>query len=353
MKYLKILLIFIPISIIAMYLKWSPTIVFVTSALAILPLAGLIGEATEEVALYTGPKLGGFLNATFGNATELIITFFAIKEGLFALVKASLIGSIIGNSLLVLGASMLLGGFKHKIQVFNKKSTETTSSMLLFAVIGLCIPAVFMHTLKPAVIDTKYEFFSVIVAIIMFIIYICSIVFSFFTHKEVFAVVTPEDVIEEDELAKWSLPKALIILAVVTVLVALESEILVGAVKPMTQALGLSEFFVGIIIIPIVGNAAEHSTAIIMALKNKMDIAVEIALGSSLQIILFVIPVAIFISLIFTPMSIVFSTFELVALLIGVVIAGKVANDGESNWLEGALLIAIYILIAVGFFILK
>lgn len=354
MKYLKFLLIFIPISIMGVIMKFSATWLFIISALSIIPLAGMIGEATEELAIYTGPKLGGFLNATFGNATEIIITFFSIKAGLFALVKASLVGSIMGNSLLVLGASMLIGGFKYKTQKFNKKTTETTATMLLFAVIGLCVPAIFMQANKGSVISTKYEYFSVIIAVVMFIVYLLSLIFSFYTHKELFAII-PEDGEEEkeEEKAKWSLTKTIIILLIVTIFVAIESEILVDAVKPMTQTLGLSEFFVGIILIPIIGNAAEHSTAIIMALKNKMDISVEIALGSSLQIILFAIPIAVFISLFFTPMSIVFNVFELVALLISVVVSSKVASDGESNWLEGALLIAIYIILAVSFFILK
>lgn len=354
MKYVKILLVFIPISIIVMFMKLPSTIVFICSALAIVPLAGMIGEATEELAIYTGPKLGGFLNATFGNATEIIITFFSIKAGLFELVKASLVGSIMGNSLLVLGFSMLIGGFKFKTQKFNKKVTESTATLLLFAVIGLCIPAIFMHTTNVDLVDTKYEYLSIIVASVMFVVYILSLIFSFFTHKEVFAVLPVEGEVEEEpEVAKWSLAKCLIILIIVTIFVAIESEILVDAVKPMTESLGLSQFFVGIVLIPIIGNAAEHSTAVAMAMKNKMDIAVEIALGSSLQIILFAVPVAVFMSLFFTPMSIIFNVFELVALLISVVVSSKVASDGESNWLEGALLIAIYVILAVGFFILK
>ncbi len=355
MKYLKFLLIFIPINIICLFMKVSPTIVFITSALSIIPLAGLIGEATEELAIYTGPKVGGFLNATFGNATELIISIFALKAGLFEVVKSSLAGSIIGNTLLVLGLSMLCGGIKFKTQKFNKKVSDITSSMLLFAVIGLCIPAIFMHTLNPELLNTKYEYISVIVAVIMFVIYLFSLLFTFFTHKDVFApVIKEEDLREtkEEEVAKWSLTTTIIILLVVTICIAIESEILVDAVKPMTETLGLSEFFVGIIVIPIIGNAAEHSTAVIMAMKNKMDIATEIALGSSLQIILFVAPVTVFISLLFKPMSIIFNPFELVSLIASVVIANKVAIDGESNWLEGLLLIAIYIILAVGFYVL-
>lgn len=347
MKYLKYLLVFVPISIIAEFMHLSETLIFVLAALAIIPLAGLMGEATEEISFYTGPKLGGFLNATFGNATELIISFFALKQGLFDVVKASIAGSVIGNILLVLGASMLFGGLKFKTQNFNKKIIDNSSSMLLFAVIGLIIPAIFTHTVRPELLNTQYEGLSVIVAIIMFTIYILSLVFSFFTHKDIYKV----EVEEEGETAKWSLKKSILVLAVATILIAIESEFLVGAVEPMTQSLGLSEFFVGIIIIPIIGNAAEHSTAVVMSLKNKMDVAVEIAIGSSLQIILFVAPVLIFLSLLFTPMSIVFNVFELVALIVSVLIANKVANDGESNWLEGVQLLAVYIIIAASFFV--
>ncbi|WP_194189786.1 calcium/proton exchanger [Clostridium chrysemydis] len=348
MKFLKVLLIFIPLSIIGEFMHFSPTVNFLLSALAIVPLAGMMGEATEEISCYTGPKIGGFLNATFGNATELIISFFALKSGLFDVVKASIAGSVIGNTLLVLGASMLLGGLKYKTQKFNKKVIEVSASMLLFAVIGLSVPAIFTHTISPDLLNTKYEGLSIFVAVIMFIIYILSLVFSFFTHKDIYAVSNSEENLEK---AKWTLKKSILVLGVSTLLIALESEILVGAVEPMTKSLGLSEFFVGIIIIPIIGNAAEHSTAIVMALKNKMDVAVEIAIGSSLQIILFVAPVLIFLSLIFTPMSIVFNPFELAALIVSVLIVNRVANDGESNWLEGVQLLAVYVIIAAAFFI--
>ncbi len=224
---------------------------------------------------------------------------------------------------------------------------ETSSSMLLFAVIGLTIPAIFMHTIKPEFLNTKYESLSVIVAVVMFAIYILSLIFSFFTHKDIYAV--EQD--EEDGEAKWSLKKAITVLVVATVIIAIESEFLVGAVEPMTETLGLSKLFVGIILIPIIGNAAEHSTAIIMAMKNKMDVSVEIAIGSSLQVILFVAPVLIFLSLIFKPMSIIFNAFELVALIVSVLIANRIVNDGESNWLEGVQLLAVYIIIAAMFMI--
>ncbi len=347
MKILKYMLIFVPISFIAKFMNASSSLMFVLACLSIIPLAGLMGEGTEEISFYSGPKIGGFLNGTFGNATELIISFFALKEGLFDVVKSSIAGSVIGNILLVLGASMLAGGLKYKTQGFNKKVVEVSSSMLLFSVLGLCIPALFTHTVDPTLLNTRYEGLSIFVAVVMIIIYILSLVFSFNTHKDIY---NNTDVSEGS--AKWSLKKAISILVVSTVLIAIESEFLVNGIEPITQSLGWSEFFVGIILIPIIGNAAEHSTAIIMARKNKMDVAIEIAIGSSLQIILFVAPVLIFLSLFFIPMSIVFNEFELIALIASVLIANKVANDGESNWLEGVQLLSVYLIIAASFFIL-
>jgi calcium/proton exchanger (cax) len=349
MKILKYMLIFVPISFIAKFMHASPSIMFVLAALSIIPLAGLMGEGTEEISFYSGPKIGGFLNGTFGNATELIISFFALKEGLFEVVKSSVAGAVIGNILLVLGASMLAGGLKYKSQTFNKQVVEVSSSMLLFAVVGLCIPALFTHTVDPSLLNTRYEGLSIFVAIIMIVIYILSLVFSFFTHKHIYVVNTEED---DEVTAKWSLKKSILVLVVATVLIAIESEFLVSGIEPITQSLGLSEFFVGIIIIPIIGNAAEHSTGIVMAMKNKMDVALEIAIGSSLQIILFVTPVLIFLSLLFTPMSIEFNEFELIALIVAVLIANRVSNDGESNWLEGVQLLAVYAIIGASFFIL-
>ncbi len=347
MKLLKYLLIFVPISLIGEFLHVPQTWMFLLSALAIIPLAGVMGESTEVISHYAGNRIGGFLNATFGNATELIISFFAMKAGLFDVVKASIAGSVIGNILLVLGLSMLVGGIRYKTQHFNQKVIDVTSSMLLFAVIGLTIPAIFTHTVAADLLTTRYEGLSVIVAVIMFAIYILSLVFSFYTHKDLYATEA-----EETEEPVWSLKKAIVILVAATVLIGIESELFVGTVESMTEAMGLSEFFVGIILVPIIGNAAEHSTAIMMALKNKMNVAVEIALGSSLQIILFVTPVLILLSLLFTPMSIVFNVFELVALLFSVLIANRLASDGESNWLEGVQLVAVYIIVAAAFFVL-
>lgn len=349
MKLLRYLLIFIPISFIAKFMHASGTIMFLLACLSIIPLAGLMGEGTEEISFYTGPKIGGFLNGTFGNATELIISFFALKKGLFEVVKSSIAGAVIGNVLLVIGASMLAGGLKFKTQKFNQKVTEVTSSMLLFSVIGLCVPAIFTHTVDESLLAARYEGLTLFVAAVMAIIYALSLFFSFNTHKHLYA----NDVENMEEgKAKWSLTKSVIILVVATVLIAIESEFLVNGIEPITQKLGWSELFVGIILIPIIGNAAEHSTAVVMALKNKMDVSLEIALGSSLQIILFVAPVLIFLSLLFTPMSIVFNPFELVALIVCVLIANRVSQDGESNWLEGVQLLAAYLILGASFFIL-
>ena len=347
MKILKYLLLFVPISLVLKFIGAPNTILFLVAALSIIPLAGLMGEGTEQISFYSGPKIGGFLNATFGNATELIISIFALRQGLFDVVKASIAGSVIGNILLVLGASLLCGGLKYKTQVFNKKSIEMTSSMLLFAVIGLCIPAIFTYTVNPDLLNTRYEGLSIIVAVIMFSIYILSLVFSFFTHKNLYINAS-----DDGGTAKWSLKKSILVLAAATVLIAIESEFLVSGIEPLTKSFGISEFFVGIILLPIIGNAAEHSTSVVMSLKNKLDVTMEIALGSSLQIILFVAPLLIFISLLFKPMSIIFNVFELVALIASVIIANRVSSDGETNYLEGIQLLAVYVIIAASFFIL-
>ena len=347
MKFLKYMLIFIPISFIAKFMNASGTIMFILSCLSIVPLAGLMGKGTEEISFYAGPKVGGFLNGTFGNATELIISFFALKKGLFDVVKSSIAGAVIGNVLLVVGASMLAGGLKYKTQKFNSKVNEVSSSMLVFAVLGLCIPAIFTHTVNPALLNTRYEGLSIFVAVVMLIIYIFSLIFSFSTHKDLYNTEATEEA-----TASWSLNKSILILVIATILIAIESEILVNGIEPITDSLGWSEFFVGIILIPIIGNAAEHTTAVVMARKDKMDVALEIAIGSSLQIILFVAPVLIFLSLFFKPMSIVFNEFELVALIASVLIANRVSQDGECNWLEGVQLLAVYLIIAASFFII-
>ena len=347
MKYLYILLVFIPITIIGKIMGFSDPMLFACSSLAIIPLAGVMGKSTDDIACYCGQKIGGLLNATFGNATELIIAFVAMKEGMFDVVKASLAGSVVGNILLVLGASMLVGGLKYKTQTFNRNSINITSSMLLLAVIGLSIPAIFTHTLPEESLTAQVEGLNVIVAVLMLLVYIMQFVFSFVTHRNLYEDSVPD---EKEGHKAASLPRAIGMLIASTVCIAVLSEIFVGTVEPMAESAGLSKTFVGIILVPIIGNAAEHSSAILMAYKNKMNAAIEIALGSSLQIILFVVPVLTLLSLFFTPMSIVFTPFELVAMTGAVLIANRVASDGESNWLEGLQLIVVYLIIGAAFF---
>lgn len=347
MKYLKILLLCIPFSIAGYFLHWNPTVMFILSCTSIIPLAGYLGEATEEIATYTGPKLGGFLNATFGNATELIISFFAIREGLFDVVKASLAGSVLGNILLVLGCSIFVGGLKHKELKYDSQQGTFTATMLLFAVIGLSLPAVFTWHTAENLITSKYESLSTITSVILLTIYVVGMIYSFKTQKDLYGVEHAEDVD-----ANWTLPISIIVLAICTIFIAIESELLVGSIEPMTESAGISQMFIGIILIPIVGNAAEHTTAIIMALKNKMDISLEIAVGSSLQIALFVVPVSVLISLLFTPMSIIFKPIELFLFASSVFIANQVVKAGKTNWMEGLKLMSIYIIAAIGFFII-
>ncbi|MBP2659117.1 MAG: yfkE [Firmicutes bacterium] len=345
-RFLPVTLLFIPLSIIAEILHWGPVAQFLLAAMAILPLAVYMGFATEELALYTNPKVGGFLNATFGNATELIIAFFALKQGMFDVVKASIAGSILGNSLLVLGASMFAGGLKNGVQRFGKKTVDFSSTMLTFSVIGLCIPAIFLYSIRPELVDTwEYEPLSLLIAVVMLIIYLMGMYFSFKTNHDLFGTKGHEEV-----LPKWSLRKAISVLVGATLFIAWESEILVGAIEPMTQSINMNPFFVGIILIPLIGNAAEHSTAVWMAMKNKMDIATEIAIGSSLQIALFVMPCLVIAgALINKTMSLVFNIFEIASLIVAVIIVNRVAGDNESNWLEGLQLLAVYIIVAVCF----
>jgi Ca2+:H+ antiporter len=347
MSVLRYLLLFIPLTILGHFLDWSQSLMFFMCCLAIVPLAGYLGVATEEIAVYTGPKMGGFLNATFGNATELIIAFFALKAGLFDVVKASLAGSVLGNILFVLGFSIFLGGLKHKELHFDANLGKFTATMLMFAIVGLAIPAVFTYSIPDHMISTKYESFSTIVSIVLLSIYVLGLVYSFRNHADLYGVEHAEDMTSE-----WSKGFSIFVMAVCTVFIAIESELLVGSIVPMTEALGIKKMFVGLILIPIVGNAAEHTTAVVMAIKNKMDIAIEIAVGSCLQIALFVAPLLVLLSLFFVPMSIVFLPIELFVFAASVTIATRIVSSGKTNWLEGLLLLAIYAIVSVGFFLI-
>lgn len=337
---------------IAHYAHWNPILQFVIAAIAVIFVAGFLGRATESVAHYAGQRLGGFLNATFGNAAELIIAIFLIKEGLYDMVKASLTGSIIGNLLLVLGASLFAGGLKYKVQNYNVSLAGLSGSLMIVAVISLFVPAVFLNT--HSITEGEADTLSLIVAGILILAYLAWLLFSMITHKDYLSDVTDN---EDQQLAHehepaWSRGRSILYLVLATVMVAFVSEWLVDTLEVLTTRFGLSELFVGAFLVAIIGNAAEHSAAIMLAMKNKIGASVEIAVGSSLQIALFVAPVLIFVSY-FTgdTMDIVFSTIELVAIAVSVFIAKSITQDGSTNWYEGLMLLVVYAMLGVSFFL--
>ena len=337
-------LVFVPITIYASMSGFSPIWLFILSALAIIPLAKFIGEATEELTVYTGPALGGLLNATFGNATELIIGVFALQAGLVEVVKASITGSILGNLLLVLGSAIFFGGIKREKQIFNATAAKAGGSTLLLAVTALVIPAVFMIT-APTVQSSLIENLSVVVALIMICSYVASLFFSLHTHKHLYT----EEVGKFE--ARWSISKSITILLLATIAVAFMSEILVGAIEPLVTSFGWTELFIGVIFVAIIGNAAEHVSAITVAIKDRMDLALQVSIGSATQIVMLVAPVLVLASLFFqTQMSLVFNTFELVAIIFSVFVVNSIVEDGESNWFEGVQLLMAYAIIAVAFY---
>jgi Ca2+:H+ antiporter len=343
------MLLFLPIALIADFvLQADPVLVFVLSALAIIPLADFIGEATEELAVHTGPKLGGLLNATLGNAAELIITIFALKEGLVDLVRASITGSIIGNLLLVMGLSLLLGGWKNGVQTFDRRNAGMNATLLILAVVAMIVPSLFDVAIQQ---DKAAELgLSEGVAITLIILYGLSIFYSFRSAQEDKAT---EEVAHETHGQAWSLQRSIAVLAAATIGIVFMSEILVGAVEHVAEELDLTEIFIGIIIIPLVGNVAEHLVAVEVAYKNKMELSLAVSLGSSLQVALFVAPALVFISLLFdSTLLLVFTEFEIIALAAASFIAAFIAQDGESNWLEGAMLLAVYIILGIAFFYL-
>lgn len=331
-----------------------PALVFVTAALAIVPLAGYMSRATEDLAKHLGPGIGGLLNATFGNATELIIALFAVRAGQLDVVRSSIIGSVIGNILLVLGLSVLLGGLRHKRQTFNIDVAGTQAVMLMLAVVTMVVPSLFVHALPHAGYDAsalhREQGFSLWVAGLLIALYLANLVFSLVTHREMFAEGN-EPAPEAAEPPQWSKRTAYFVLAAATIAIAVESEILVGSIEPTVQALGVSKLFVGVIVVPIIGNAAEHATAVTMALKNKIDVTVNICISSSTQIALFVAPVIIFLSLpLGHPMLFVFNTFEVIAVGFSGYIAALIARDGDTHWFEGAQLLVLYAILAGAFY---
>ena len=344
---LLIFALFIPIAIILELTHADPLWILLASAAAIIPLAAMIGEGTEALAEKVGERTGGLLNATLGNAAELIIAIVALRKGLIDLVLASITGSILGNLLLILGLSLLVGGIKHGYQKFNRETAGLDATLLVLAVFTLAIPSFFNQALEPDFM--RVEFLSIGASIAILVMYGLVILHSF-TSKT----------IEGDPQAReahapmgWSTRHALLVLVIAVGFIALLSEFLVTAVEPVTESLGLSEFFLGIILIPLVGNAAEHFVAVQVAAKNKMDLSLSIAIGSSLQIALFIAPLLVFISLAMgNPMPLEFTTYEILAVSAASLIAALVSLDGRSNWLEGAMLLVLYVILAVAFFFL-
>jgi Ca2+:H+ antiporter len=333
-------------------------LVFAAAALGIIPTAALMGRATEELAAKSGPGIGGLLNVTFGNAPELIIALFALSQGLHEVVKASIVGSILGNILLVLGAAMFVGGLRRDKQTFSRTAASVQTSMLLLAAAALLMPAIFelvegqgLPGPGAEVIDygSTVEKLSLAVAIVLIGTYVAGLFFSLKTHRAIF---NPHYEEEEGDTWGWSVRTSMIALAVAGLLVGLMSEVLVGSIGEASEAVGLSEFFIGAIVVAIVGNAAEHWVAVLVAMKNKMDLAVNISIGSSAQIALFVAPVLVIASFFLGPhpMALVFNGFELGAILIAILIANYVAQDGESNWFEGLQLLALYVVFGLAFF---
>ena len=348
--WVRLLLVFVPATAVAELTGAPAIVVFALAGLAIVPLAGLIGESTEALAGRLGPGIGGLLNATFGNAAELIIAMFALWRGLDSLVKASLTGSIIGNLLLVLGASLLAGGMRYRVQKFNRTAAGAGATLMVLAAVGMVVPAIFHQLVTPGEAEAEHRL-SLAVCLLMIVTYGLSLLFSLGTHKDFF---NPKDVdLDEAHHGKgsWGTRKSVVVLLVSTGFVAWMSEVLVGAVDAASHALGLTEVFIGVVVVAIVGNAAEHSTAVAMAWKNKADLAVGIAMGSALQIAMFVAPVLVFASYARgRPMDLVFTPMEVVAVILAALLARLVAEDGESNWLEGAMLLMIYAILGVAFF---
>ncbi len=353
---------FIPIAVALEIAHAEATLIFTAAALGVIPTAALMGRSTEELAARTGPGIGGLLNVTFGNFPELVIAFFALNAGLQEVVKASLIGSILGNVLLVMGASMLVGGARRERQFFDRTAANVQVLMLLLAGAALVLPAVFELVdggRLPSVGEeevnygNRVETMSFVIAIVLLGTYVAGLLFSLRTHRSLFNPTHSDDGEHAHEDA-WPVRRSVITLAIAGVAVGLMSEILVGSIQEASEGIGISEFFVGLIVVAIVGNAAEHWVAIYFAAKDKMDLAVNISIGSSAQIALFVAPVLVMLSFVpgigEHPMALVFNGYELVAVLLAILVANFVVNEGESTWFEGLQLLALYALMGVVFF---
>lgn len=348
---LHVLLVFVPIAAGASALHADGRVVFACAALAIVPLAALLGDSTEKLSSRLGSAIGGWLNATLGNAAELILALVALQHGLTAVVKASLTGSILGNSLLVLGLSMVAGGARRESQRFDRVAATAATTLLALAAIGLMVPALFHQVARGALAAARADALerdvSVEISAVLFAAYLLSLLFTLRTHRHLYGVRDPHG-------PAVSLPRTLAGLLVTTVLIAFMSELLAGTVEQVSLELGFTPVFIGVVVLATVGNAAEHSTAVLAAMRNRMDLALHIAVGSSTQIALFVAPLLVFVSLALPgrPMDLSFTSFEVLAIAVAVAVVHLVAQDGESNWLEGALLLAVYVILGIAFFFL-
>ncbi len=348
------LLVFVPVTAaLEWFVPEAHGWIFVSACIAILPLAGWLGHATEHLAAHTGEGVGGLLNATFGNAAELIIAVAALQRGLHDVVKASLTGSIIGNILLVAGLSMLAGGIRHRTQPFQALAARAQSTLLILSAIALVVPAVFHHVAH-ATRQVENDL-SLEISVVLLAIYAAHLVFSLITHRSFFRGLPSSTEAEGSEAhAPWSLGRSIAVLAIATAFIAWMSEILVGSVEQAAHAWGMSQVFVGVIVVAVIGNAAEHSSAILMAWKNRMDLSLSIAVGSSIQVALFVAPLLVLLSRGIGPgpMDLVFTPAEVLAVVVTAIIAAQIASDGESNWLEGAMLLAVYAILGLAFYFL-
>ena len=350
---------FLPLAIALDLADAAPLIVFSASVLGVIPTAAAMGKATEELAARSGPGIGGLLNVTFGNAPELIIAFFALERGLQEVVKASVVGSVLSNVLLVMGMSMLVGGLKRDEQTYDPRAASAQAGMLLLASIALIMPAVFqlVHggglpspTAESKRFSGDLEDMSVIVAFALLITYISGLYFSLRSHSDLFNPQSDDP--EDKDPNPWSVRRSVGLLAIAGVAVAVMSEILVGSIEEASSSVGLSPFFVALIVVAIAGNAAEHWVAVYFAMRDKMDLSVNIAIGSAAQIALFVAPVLVLLSLFVGPfpMALVFNGFEVASIILAVLVTLVVTRDGRSTWFDGVQLVAVYVVLGAVFF---
>ncbi|KAI7818415.1 Sodium/calcium exchanger protein-domain-containing protein [Gamsiella multidivaricata] len=343
---INVMLIFIPIGIVAAKLHWPDVAVFILNFLAIVPLAKLLGYATEEISLRLGENLGALLNASFGNAVELILSIIALKEGKIAVVQASVLGSVLSNLLLVLGFCFVFGGYKYKTQTFNQTAAQTSASLLSLSCLSLLIPAAFHATTTEIDQTVNIQHLSYGTSIVLLVVYVLYLVFQLKTHTHLYATDSSEE--EEPILPLWL---GIVVLLIITVIVAFCAEFLVGSIDGLSHSWNISPTFIGLILLPIVGNAAEHVTAVSVAMKDKMDLAIGVAIGSSMQIALFVTPLMVIIGwIIHQPMTLFFNTFETCVLFVSVLIVNYLIQDGESNWLEGVMLLSTYLIVAIAIY---